>query len=1672
MRMRVPDPRRTRWRALLAVLLLQSLLLGGSATAVPTPVPSAPRQAVPVPVDSGASTAAGSASPSGGPAATPSKTAAPSVSPSKPRTVKSHKRGHKKPRTKGSAKAGEKSRRAAGTAQLTVSKEAVDVPDPLVPGSEFTYRITISCSSLTEACVNASMEDVLPPGLELVSVPGDGANYTIDYDEATRKITATFTEELPSPPNPEGSVGLPAGGSQDIVITVRVPEDTDLNDGDAVTNTATAQADNADTVKDSDTQTVKVPRKPSVTGTKTWSPSSTVAGSGDKSTISLGAANTSSTATDIDSVVITETDPDLFDNFDVTKLGPVTRMPAGADQVQVSVCTKPGGGCAPDELITGPAGPGPDIQLPAGVDPADITGVVYTFSNSEGKPLPPDAKGAQVDMTVELRDDNRSTGEAINPSERETVNNCAVPSVDFPRRRDLDGTAACADHDILPNVASIAMSKKIFSDTDGDWAADGTAVIGTKPGITATINSTNTSPFPVGEMTITEPSSSAESEFDKTDMTQARLRFPDGATDATLTVTCRDGTVLPPKKFTAPPTTQTTALGCPGGGPAESITVTYTGTDADGKGTIKQGATAGLDVHGKLNDTADAGDAEDGVKDCADGTASNASNGSGSAAGNVCTNLNVEEPRKDGSGTKDVSQTSVPPGQPVTFGIGLANRGNVPLDGPVVVSDPVDPTADPNPFDSVRITGIKATVKPADLKYSLQVYDPDAGRWVAYDADDAALLKRAKGVRIVVPGGLPVGASVHADVTVQLRDDVPDGTVISNCAAATSDGKPLGDEFCSQTAEVGDASSEASLNKALSPSTVTRPYPGSPAADVHATLTVVNKGNVNLGQLTATDFDTDFFDAVDFVSLDGVSFPKGADQVRVDVCTARCGSDDPEIVQGTWTGSDTPGLPAGVDASDVRGIRVTFRSQNGDKIVPVEGTPTFNGACKTASVCFTVEPRRTLRSDPKTEIPDHLVDTVTGKGSSDKHGTFTIPPADADLNIKDGTPKLYVDKEKDAVVQPGVSQPFTLTVNNTGDAPIAPLRISDPIPDDLVVDEDWAGNSGYYSITVTTPDGTAKPAKVTFTPDRDASGKITGLHWDFPGWVMYPGATVTLTFHVKLKGGVEAGTKIPNTFGAGSPGHDVPCDEDSPRLGEVTDDPDYGSGHYCTSTATLTTEAGTAFDADKWVSGNPDLGFYNSLTGEYIPVDDPRCPHLNSGGAIYTRYPCTALVLPGQNYRQLITVDNIGTNPAIDYDLLDVLPFLGDTGVLLGGSDRGTEWDPRPHLAGPVTLDGPGELSAQYTTTKQPCRDEVPTPARDCSDATWSDDWSAADSAFYAHIDFDPGLAPGDGFTLSFPMSSPTDLSDPGSRQDPSLAWNSFANKETAQVGGNPVVLPVTEPPKSGVGMVFGTLRITKTVTGAPAGFQVGPYGIEYDCVVTPDTGAPKSVRHGTALVTPGSPVTIENVPAGAVCRVWETDTDGANSNADGPQNAASITIQPETVRDAPSIVDVSNDYPQRSLDIIKKVEDPSGADHGPFTIEVDCMWRGEELDGYPRRLTFDGAGRQSIDGLPVGAECTVTEPGSDGADDITLAARPDAGHDDTSATVVLRPTGPAQVTVTNTYDNPPTDGTPPPGDHTGHLPDTGWPLALILAIIAALLIAGLVLTNVALRRREAARYS
>ena len=202
--------------------------------------------------------------------------------------------------------------------------------------------------------------------------------------------------------------------------------------------------------------------------------------------------------------------------------------------------------------------------------------------------LPVDPTGGSVQIGTVLRDTLRSSGDDYSPTVREDIANCATPAAIDQVQGEVSATQACSTYSVQPAQATIAMNKSYFSDTDGNYSADGQAVIGLNSLVSGVITSTNTSPFPVGTMTITEPSATSVSEFDKVDVSRSRIVFPAGADDAVAAITCSD-TDVRTLTFTAPPTTVDIPTPCPDGD-YQSITVTFTGTDDNGEGTIAQNA--------------------------------------------------------------------------------------------------------------------------------------------------------------------------------------------------------------------------------------------------------------------------------------------------------------------------------------------------------------------------------------------------------------------------------------------------------------------------------------------------------------------------------------------------------------------------------------------------------------------------------------------------------------------------------------------------------------------------------------------------------------------------------------------------------------------------------------------------------------------------------------------------------------------------------------------------------------------------------------------------------------------------------------------------------------------------------------------------------------------------
>ncbi len=186
-------------------------------------------------------------------------------------------------------------------------------------------------------------------------------------------------------------------------------------------------------------------------------------------------------------------------------------------------------------------------------------------------------------------------------------------------------------------------------------------------------------------------------------------------------------------------------------------------------------------------------------------------------------------------------------------------------------------------------------------------------------------------------------------------------------------------------------------------------------------------------------------------------------------------------------------------------------------------------------------------------------------------------------------------------------------------------------------------------------------------------------------------------------------------------------------------------------------------------------------------------------------------------------------------------------------------------------------------------------------------------------------------------------------------------------------------------------------------------------------------------------------LPTGSRCVITETESSGASS----------VTVEPATVTvgegDGPVEVTVTNTFEVGSLVIEKVIDGPASQVTGAFEFEVACTYLGVDLPAQSATVT-PPATSVTVEGLPIGAECTVTELAPYGGADGPGVVDP--------GSVVIGEGDPVSVTVTNTFTPPPIIPPEPPQP-----PKTGASaLPGMLAGGAGLVLLGM-LTLVASRR-------
>ncbi len=205
------------------------------------------------------------------------------------------------------------------------------------------------------------------------------------------------------------------------------------------------------------------------------------------------------------------------------------------------------------------------------------------------------------------------------------------------------------------------------------------------------------------------------------------------------------------------------------------------------------------------------------------------------------------------------------------------------------------------------------------------------------------------------------------------------------------------------------------------------------------------------------------------------------------------------------------------------------------------------------------------------------------------------------------------------------------------------------------------------------------------------------------------------------------------------------------------------------NSCTVYMAAAAEMESIKWVKGQLDAGF--------------------------SRYPASGETVQGGLADYRLVVKNTGNVIMKNVVVIDILPFVGDMGVI-DLSPRNTAW--RPNLANPIIA--PAGVTVFYSTAQNPCRDEMKAPLdpspfpSGCTPANWTlapfPDITGVQS-----LKFDFGsiqIPPGDSLVLTWPMRAPSDAPTNGE-----IAWNSFGFVATRTDNNQPLL--AAEPIKVGI---------------------------------------------------------------------------------------------------------------------------------------------------------------------------------------------------------------------------------------------------------------------------------
>ncbi|MGB3443749.1 MAG: DUF5979 domain-containing protein [Actinophytocola sp.] len=462
---------------------------------------------------------------------------------------------------------------------------------------------------------------------------------------------------------------------------------------------------------------------------------------------------------------------------------------------------------------------------------------------------------------------------------------------------------------------------------------------------------------------------------------------------------------------------------------------------------------------------------------------------------------------------------------------------------------------------------------------------------------------------------------------------------------------------------------------------------------------------------------------------------------------------------------------------------------------------------------------------------------------------------------------------------------------------------------------------------------------------------------------------------------------------------------------------------YCIDLGT-STRAGINYDVGDWTEANvPNLGWVHYILTRYhpfipgepaaAPTDTARAAAVQAAIWFFTdRFVLTA-ASGIRAYTQAIVADALLNGPTGEHPS----PELTLTPTTIAAPSTGD-------IVGPITVGGNVEGAVTAIEELEVFRDAAGTQPVAVGDP----------------------VGPGDQLWL---RSTPSGAEPP---PDPVLQISAQVLTKLGHVlvydGTNPgvteaqkLVLALERPLSVNAAVVAdifqaGQLQVNKTIGGTGAGFQ-GIVTLAVDCDSEDDAfDRTFTVDASTPAGTTALPL-ISGIPIDTTCTVTETaDGDNGLVNITTP-----VTIEPaETViaEGPPAEVAVTNTYDRAygGLTIVKSIQGPAAGLQGPVTLHLDCD---DPENAFDSDFTIPGwvsSGdyQQTVDNIPAGTTCAVTETADGGNDDAVLRDQVTIEP----STVVIADAVTASITATNRYEN------------AVLLAATGVPLGLGTAAIAA----------------------